>query len=157
MKPPMEIQDYLWRFIEYVIAICIILAVIFSFVFKNAYLFPFVFVATQFIVFIYCLGNFAFFKVVPDDQWFSMTAVFSFSSYLFNSLVLPFIFINLLISVLIYFNPTTIVTDYMQNYLFVYPVLFIFDAIFILFFYFLHKNATKIPQQKELEIKTEAI
>ena len=157
MKPPMEIQDYLLRLIEYIIVICIILAVIFSFVFKSAYLFPFVFVATQFIVFIYCLGNFAFFKVVQDDQWFSMTIVFSVSSYLFYSLILPFIFIDLLISVLIYFNPTTVVTDYMQNYLFIYPVLFIIDAIFILFYYYIHKNATKIPQQKELEIKTEAI
>jgi len=157
MKKLMEIQDYLWKAFLGLLSLYVIYSVILSFIFQNANSFPSVYVRTQIIVSLYCYGKFQFFKIKSDSKKNPKTRLLNFSSYFFNLFVIPFTLMDLLISVLIYLNPATVITDYMQNYLFVYPVLFIIDAILILFFYYIHKNATKIPPQKELEIKTEAV
>jgi len=147
MKKPMEIQDYLRRIGWILLALFSIYSILSSFVFQNAFLFPFAYLCIQGLVFKYCYDKFKFIRVNGDNG--IIAPILHFTGYLFNALVLPFVVMRLIISIVIHFNSGMLATDFTQNYLFVYPFLLIFDLIFILFFYYITKNATKFSADAE--------
>ena len=81
----------------------------------------------------------------PSSFGLFLEAVIYFLSYFFYTVFLPII----LIDVFIYFHSSMDVLDFTTNYIYLYTFMFSYDALFILFFYYLAKNATKAPSEDE--------